>query len=132
MPSTLAPRTPLRPLLRQVAKDSVRWADAELDLARLEFQALLKRCIAAVIFAVAGFAALLTALVILAQTGVAAAAPNLGGDVVAGLTVGGGILLVAGLCALAMRRMFRWRAESPLFSWFAPQEERKRAPRWTH
>ncbi|MBC8035748.1 MAG: phage holin family protein [Rhizobiales bacterium] len=131
MPSSVASRPALRPLLRQLASDSVRWADAELDLARLEFHALLRRCIAAVVFAVAGFAALLTALIILAQTGVEAAAPNLG-DVAAGVAVGVATLLLAALCALGMRRMFRWEAESLVFRWFAPSPDQKRTPQWTN
>ncbi len=132
MPSTLASRPAVRPLLRRLASDSKRWVDAELDLARLEAHVLLKRCIAAVVFAVSGFAALLTALVILAQTGVAAVAPNLGSDIWAGLVVGAGILLLAALCALGLRRMFRWEAESLLFSWLAPPTDQKRTPKWTN
>ena len=132
MPSALASRPAIRPLLRQFATDSVRWADAELDLARLELHALLRRYIAAVFFAVAGFAAFLTALIILAQAGVEAAAPNLGGNIAAGLTVGAASLLFAALCALAMRRMFRWEAESVVFRWFAPSPDQNRTPQWTN
>lgn len=131
MPSTVASRPAVRPLLGRLAADTVRWADAELDLAHLEFHVLLRRCIAAAIFAVAGFAALLTALVILAQTGVAAVAPNLG-DMAAGLAVGAAILALAALCALGLRRMFRWEAESLLFRWLAPPTDQKRTPRWTN
>lgn len=132
MARTLASRPALRPLLRQFAGDSARWADAELGLARLEFQALLRRCIGAVIFAAAGFAALLTALIILAQTGVAAAASNLGSEMAAGLAVGAALSLLAALCAWGMRRMFRWEAESLIFRWFAPPPDQKRTPQWTN
>ncbi len=132
MPSALASRPAIRPLLRSFADNSVRWADAELDLARLEFQTLLRRCIGAVIFAITGFAALLTALVILAQTGVEAAAANLGSNIAAGLAVGAATLVFAALCAWAMRRMFRWEAESLVFRWFAPSPDQKRTSQWTN
>ena len=132
MPSVTAARPAVRPLLRQLAADGLRLAEAELNLARLEFHVLLRRCLGAAIFAVAGFAALLTSLVILAQTGVAAVAPSLGSEVIAGAAVGVAILLLAALCALGLKRMFRWEAESVIFGWLSPPDNQKRTPRWTN
>jgi hypothetical protein len=104
----------------------VHWANAELDLAQIEFSVLVRRCIAGVVFAITGFAALLTALVILAQTGVAAATPALGSGIAAGLAVGVAILLLAAVCALGLRRMFHWEAESLIFRWLASPPQHKR------
>lgn len=133
MPSVVTERSADRPLtlLRRLASDSARLADAEADLARLELRSLLRRCLAAAIFGVVAFAALLTALIILAQTGVAAVAPNLGSDVFAGLAVGAGILLLAVLCVFGLRQMLHWKPESLAFRWINAPDQ-KQTPKWTH
>lgn len=123
----LAPRPEIGALLRQLAGDSVRWANAELNLARSELLALRRLCIAAAIFAAGGFAALLTALIILAQVGVGALAGYLGNDIWAGLVVAASFLVLAAICGLAMRRMFKWEVESFIFRWFAPPADQKRS-----
>ncbi len=134
MPSAMAasPRPAIRPLLRRLASDGARLAEAEADLARLEARSLLRRILVAVILGVAAFVALLTALVVLAQTGVAALAPNLGSEVIAGLAVGAGILLLAALCVLGLRMAFRWEPESLVLSWLNPPDDRKRKSQWTN
>lgn len=123
----LASRPEIGSLLRQLAGDSVRWANAELNLARSEVFVLRRLCIAAAIFAALGFAALLTALIILAQVSVGALAGYLGNDIWAGLVVVATFLVLAAICGLAMRRMFNWEAESFIFRWFAPSADQKRS-----
>lgn len=122
----LASRPEIGALLRQLVGDSVRWANAELNLARAELHVLRRLCIAVAIFAAVGFAALLTALIILAQTGVIALARYLGSDIAAGLAVAASLLVFAALCALATRRMLSWEAESLIFRWLAPPRDQKR------
>ncbi len=122
----LVSRPEIGSLVRQLAGDSVRWANAELNLARAELLVLRRLCIAAAIFAAVGFAALLTALIILAQTSVTALARYLGSDIASGLAVAASFLVFAALCALATRRMLSWEAESLIFRWLAPSRDQKR------
>jgi uncharacterized membrane protein YqjE len=124
-PVHLASRPEIATLLHQLAGDGMRWADAELALARAELGDLRRRCIAAAIFAGAAITALLCALIILAQAAAAAIAPYLGSDTLAGLAIGVSLLVLAAICAMAMNRMFKWRAESLLFRWIAPAADRK-------
>ena len=123
----LASRPEIGALLRQLVGDSVRWANAELNLARAELHVLRRLCIAVAILAAVGFAALLTALIILAQTGVTALAGYLGSDIASGLAVAASLLGLAAFCALAARRMLNWEAESVILRWFAPPADQKRA-----
>jgi hypothetical protein len=125
MSSALASHPAIRPLLQQFTRDSVRWANAELDLARLEVRVLVRRCVAGAVFAIVAFAALLTSLVILAETGIEAATPVFGNVVMAGLAVGIAILVLAALCVLGMSRMFHWEAESLIFRWLASPPRHK-------
>lgn len=130
MPDTVTARPGIRFLLKRLAANTARWAEAEMELAHLESHVLLRRCIAGAIFALLGFAAVLIALVIFALTAVAALAPLLESEVLAGLVVGAAILALATLCAWGLRRMFTWEAESLPFRWLAPPDK-KRAPKWT-
>ncbi len=124
----LASRPDIGSLLRQLAGDGVRWADAELKLARSELLVLHRLCIAAAILAASGFAVLLTALIILAQVGVGALASYLGNDMWAGLAVAASLLVLAAICGLAIRRIFNWQAESFIFRWFAPPLDQRQSP----
>jgi putative superfamily III holin-X len=121
----LPPRPEISSLLQQLAGDGVRWANAELALARAELLVLRRRSIAAAIFAAVAIAALLAALIILSQAGVAAMARYLGSDIAAGLAVAASLLALAALCALAARRMFSWKGESAIFRWFAPSTDQR-------
>ncbi|MGQ0485328.1 MAG: phage holin family protein [Hyphomicrobiales bacterium] len=125
----LISRPAIGPLVRQFAGDSVRWADAELALARAELHVLGRRLSTAVIFAAAGLAALLAAIITLAEAGVAAAAVYLGSDIVAGLAVAAALLGFAAFCVMAMRRMFTWGTDSVIFRWITG--DHRRASQWT-
>jgi putative superfamily III holin-X len=127
----LMPRPAIGPLVRQFAGDSVRWADAELTLARAELHALGRRSIFAAIFAATGLAALLAAIITLADAGVAAAAGYFGSDIAAGLAVAAALLVFAAFCVMAMRRMFSWQAESLMFRWLAGPGDQGRTSQWT-
>ncbi len=104
----------------------MRWANSELALARAELVVLRRRSITAAIFAAVGITALLAALIILAQAGVAAMARYLDSDIAAGLAVAALLLVFAALCVLAARRMFSWKGESMIFRWFAPSKDQSR------
>jgi hypothetical protein len=87
-------------LFQQLAGDGVRWVQAELALARAEAGKLLGRYIAAIVMALASFAILIAALVILAQACVAALSPYLNGPVAAGFAVS--LILLAGVVLLGL------------------------------
>jgi hypothetical protein len=89
-------------------------------------------CLGAAILAAVGIAALLTALIILAETSVTALWGYLGSDIASGLAVAASLLVFAALCALATRWMFGWEAESLNFRWLTPSMDQKRLPQWTH
>ncbi len=124
-------RPAIGPLVRQFAGDSVRWADAELALARAELHDLGRRSISAMIFAAIGLAALLAAIITLAEAGVAAAAGYLGSDIAAGFAVATALLVFAAFCVMAMRRMFSWQAESVIFRWVFGPGDQGRTSQWT-
>jgi hypothetical protein len=128
----LPSRPGIGPLLQQLAGDSVRWANAELTLARTELLVMRRLCLGAAILATVGIAALLTALIILAETSVTALGGYLGSNIASGLAVAASLLVFAALCALATRWMFGWEAESLNFRWLTPSMDQKRLPQWTH
>ena len=113
----MAPRAEIGQLLQRAAADGVRWAEAELSLARAELGDLRRRCVIAAIFAVLAIATLLCALIILAQAGVAAAALYLGSEIGGGLAVAALLLVLTAVCSMIMSRMFNWSPESLLFRW---------------
>jgi uncharacterized membrane protein YqjE len=122
----IAPRPAIGPLVRQLAGDSVRWMEAELTLARAELQVLRRRSIGAVVFAAIGLAAMLTALITLAQAAVAAATDYLGSAAWAGIAVAAGFLIIAAICVWGIRRMFSWETDSVFFRWFSSSNGRRR------
>lgn len=121
--SRVTGRPGLGALLQEVVEAGRNWAEAELALARTELDDLRRRCVAALILAGVALAALLTALVVLAQTGVAIMTLYLGSEMAGGAAVGALLLLLAALCVMLMMRMVRWRAESPLFHWLTPRRK---------
>lgn len=112
---------PARPelglLLQRATVDGKRWMAAELTLARAELGDLRRRCVTAAIFALVALAALLCALLILAEAGVAAAALYLGSEIGGGIAIGALFLVVAFGCLVVMALMFKWKPESLFFSW---------------
>lgn len=120
----VAPRADLGELLQRAFADGSRWADAELKLARAELGDLRRRFFKAAIFAVLAVVAVMCAIIILAQAGVAAAALYLGSEIAGGLAVGLFLLVLAALCGVAVGRMFDWRPESLLFRWMTKRTSR--------
>jgi Putative Actinobacterial Holin-X, holin superfamily III len=110
---------PLSNLVRQLASDGARWADAELLLARVEGGAALRNIAAGIICAAIGLALTITASVIMAQAAVAALAPHLHGPAYAGLAVGLAILAVVAVAAFAARHLLlrRPQAVGMIFKW---------------
>lgn len=87
-------------LFQQLAGDGVGWVNAELALARAEAGKLLGRYIAAIAMALACFAILIAALVVLVQACVTALSPYLNGPVAAGFAVS--LVLLAGVVLLGL------------------------------
>ena len=126
-PVRLRSHPPIATLLHELAGGSRDWAEAELALTRAEFADLRQRSVSALYYGLGVAFALLCAVFVLAQAGVAALAPYLGGVAGAGLAIGVALLVIAGVCALAMRRLLSWRAESLAFRWLTspPDDESK-------
>ena len=126
-PVRLRPQPPIATLLGGLAGDTREWAEAELALTRAEFADLRRRGVSALYYGLGVAFALLCAVFVLAQAGVAALAPYLGGVAGAGLAIGVVLLAIAGVCAMAMRRLLSWRAESLAFRWLTspPDDESK-------
>ena len=87
-------------LFEQLAGDGVGWINAELALARAEAGKFVGGYIAAIAMALACFAILIAALVVLAQASVAALSPYLNGPVAAGFAVS--LMLLAGVLVLGL------------------------------
>ena len=104
-------------LVQDVTADGLRWAEAEAALLRAELADLRRRMVQAVIYSAVAFAALFAALVILAQAGVAWIAPYLGSNAAAGLVVSFGLLAIAAVFSITIRRAFSRRNRSILLRW---------------
>jgi hypothetical protein len=113
-----AHRPEIRQLLERLSADGRGWAEAELAMARAELVELKGQAIRLVICAIIGFAAAFATLVVLSQAGIAFLTPHVDGPGVAGLIVGGVLLLVGFVSYLVMRRAFSWRTESVFLRWF--------------
>jgi len=108
-------------LFKELAGDGKRWADAELALAKAEAGVLLRGYAAGLVVALLSFAALISAVVILAQACVIALTPYVNNQILAGLTVGLILLGVVMLLALTARHLLA-RKTSPtglIFRWLA-------------
>ncbi len=81
-------------LFEELAGNGKRWLDAELALAKAEAVLRVRGYATGLAVAFAGLAILIAATVILAQAGVAALTPLVGGPAVAGLLVGAALLVV--------------------------------------
>ena len=112
-----ANRPEIRQVLDRLSADGYGWAEAELAMARAELSELKGKAIRAAIFAVIGFAAVFSALVVLSQAGIAFLTPYVDGPGVAALIIGGVLILVVVISLLIMRSAFSWRAESIFFRW---------------
>lgn len=106
-------------LAYRLKDDAILWAQAETALAKVELHDLRSKAIRAVIFAVAGFAAAFSALVVLALATIAFLTPVIGSEGFAALIVAAAYALIVAGCALAIRNAGSWQADSVFFRWFA-------------
>jgi uncharacterized membrane protein YqjE len=111
-------RPEIRQLLERLSADGRGWAEAELAMARSELGELKGQAIRAVAFAILGFAAVFSALVVLSQAGIAFLTPYVDSTGVAALIVGVVLLVLVAVSFLVMRSAFSWRTESIFFRWF--------------
>jgi hypothetical protein len=115
------PRKRLSQLLRQLAGDGARVAEAELALAYSELSAVIRGFIVGVALGAAAICVMLVAVMILAQSAAIGLTPYMATEAYAYLTVG--LVLVAITCGLvfAAYRFFK-KKHKPLgliFKWFA-------------
>lgn len=108
-------------LFRELAGDGARWADAELALAKAEAGVLLRGYAAGLVVVLLSFAALIAAIVILAQASVIALMPYVNDQALAGVAVG--LILLGGVVLLALTaRHLLTRKTQPMgliFRWLA-------------
>ena len=118
-------------LFKELASDGALWADAELALARAEAGVLLRRYAAGLAVGLVAFAAMITAMMILAQAGAAALLPYVSGQAAANLIVGVLLLGLVLLLAFAANYLLtrKIRPVSLIFRWLAGTDAQKRASR---
>jgi len=111
-------------LFKELAGDGKRWLDAELALAKAEAGLRVRGYAAGLGVAVAGLSILIAAIVVLAQAGVAALTPYVGGAAVAGLSVGIALLVVVMVLALVAKSLLvsKTKAVGLVFRWLAGDE----------
>lgn len=108
-------------LFKDLAGDGVRWADAEIALAKAEAGILLRGYVTGLVVAIVCLSIMIVALVILAQAGAMALMPYFNSELVANATVGlvlMGVVVVLAFtaCHLLARKtpptglIFRWLA----------------------
>jgi uncharacterized membrane protein len=90
-------------LLKELAVDGLRWAEAEIALAKAEAGTLLRSYITGLAVAVLGIAIFTAAVVILAQSGVVALTPYMGSESLAGFAIGLILLAVVVLLGVLTR-----------------------------
>ena len=112
-------------LFKELAGDGARWADAELALTRAEASVLLQRYVAGLAVASAGFAAIIAAVVILAQACVMALLPYVDGQVSANLIVGFTLIGLVIFLTLTARHLLanKTRPMSLIFRWLAGADD---------
>lgn len=113
-----ANRPEIRKLIDRLSAEGRGWAEAEVALARAELGELRGKAVRAAVFALIGFAAAFSTLVVLSQAGIVFLTPHVDGPGVAALIVGGVLLILALGCFLVIRSAFSWRTDSVFFRWF--------------
>ena len=116
-----APKSGFSGLFKELADDGARWADAELALTRAEAGVLLRRYIAGFAVASVAFAAVIAAIVILAQACVIALLPYVSGQISANAIVGLILVGLVMLLALTARHLLTRKTPplSLIFRWLA-------------
>lgn len=117
-------------LIRDLAVDGLRWADAEIVLAKAEAGVLLRGYITGLAVAFLGIAVFTTAIVIVAQSGVIALTPYLSSESLAGLVIGLVLLAIVIVLAILARHLLAQKppATGLIFQWLtgtAPQKGQK-------
>ena len=105
----------------ELGSSGIRWAEAEVALARAEAGVLFRGYLTGLLVALLGIATFIVALVILAQTCVGALAPYMSSQILAGLTIGFILLVIFGVL-LMLARYFLTRKTPPtglIFDWLA-------------
>ena len=116
-------------LVKELASDGALWADAELALARAEAGVLLRRYVAGFAVGSMAFAAMIAAVIILAQAGVEALLPYVNSQASANLIVGAMLLGLVLLLVFAANYLLtrKMRPVSLIFRWLAGTDAQKRA-----
>lgn len=124
-----AAKATLPRLFKELASDGALWADAELALARAEAGVLLRRYVAGLAVGSVAFAAMIAAMVIMAQAGVAALLPYVNSQASANLIVGVVLLGLVLLLAFAANYLLtrKIRPVSLILRWLAGTDAQKRA-----
>lgn len=117
-------------LIRDLAVDGLRWADAEIVLAKAEAGVLLRGYITGLAVAFLGIAVFTAAIVIVAQSGVIALTPYLSSESLAGLVIGLVLLAIVIVLAILARHLLAQKtpATGLIFQWLtgtAPQKGQK-------
>lgn len=113
-----ANRPEIRELIDRLSADGRGWAEAEIALARAELGELKGKALRAAVFALIGFAAAFSTLVVLSQAGIVFLAPYVDGPGVAALIAGAVLLVLTATCFLVIRNAISWRTDSIFFRWF--------------
>jgi uncharacterized membrane protein YqjE len=113
-----ANRPEIRELIERLSSEGRSWAEAELVLARAELGELKGQAIRAVTFAIVGFAAVFSALVVFSLAAIAFITPYVDGPGVAALIVGFVLLLLVAVSYFIMRSALSWRTDSIFLRWF--------------
>lgn len=111
-------RPEIRALFERLSADGRSWAEAELELAKVEIGELKRQAVKALVLAVLALAAVFCSLVVLCQAGIALLTPHVGSAGLAALILGGVLMMAIVLLLLGMRRALSWRTESIFFRWF--------------
>lgn len=121
MPEDGRPRTTLPQLVKQLAGDGVRVAEAELALSRAELAAIIRSYVKGIVIGAVAIAVLIVAMAILAQAAAIAIEPYLASAAAAYLCVGLLLSAAAGALALTANHILKQKHEPVglIFKWFA-------------
>lgn len=114
-------RTTLPQLVKQLAGDGVRVAEAELALSRAELAAIIRSYVKGIVTGAVAIAVLIVALIVLAQGAAIALAPYLASATSAYFCVGAGLAVVTIGLALISIHMLKKKHEpiGLIFKWLS-------------
>jgi hypothetical protein len=125
----LASKSAFPELFNELMGNGKRWVDAELALVKAEAGVLLRGYMSGLVVALLSFAALISAIVILAQACVVALKPYLDSQILAGVIVGLILLGVAMLLAFTARYLLirKTQPTGMIFRWLAGDVKERRS-----